>query len=293
MRNRGISFVLGMSGRASKGASRGESERHARRRGRRFSLDPRGQGLVEFAITFPVVMLMVLFGVDFGRVFLGWVTLTNAVREAANFAAINPTAWGATGSAAAQAEYERLIRAEAAAINCTLPATLPDPTFPNGTAIGSPAVVAITCDFGLITPLIGNIVGNPLDVSASASFPIRSGAIAGTPVGQGLPTGTPGSGGGGPTVDPGSVPPGPSTSPIPTPSPVITPVPTCLVPDLTTGTLRTNQATQPWTQAGFTANNLLFNPLVPKHYDIEDQSLAPNTSVPCTTSMTVYSTVQP
>ena len=225
MRNRGISFVLGMSERAPKGAARGEPGRQAGRRGRRFSLDPRGQGLVEFAITFPVVMLMVLFGVDFGRVFLGWVTLTNAVREAANFAAINPTAWGATGSATAQAEYERLIRAEAAAINCTLPATLPDPTFPNGTAIGSPAVVAITCDFGLITPLIGNIVGNPLDVSASASFPIRSGAIAGTPVGQSLPTGTPGSGGGGPTVDPGTVPPGPSTSPVPTPSPVITPVP--------------------------------------------------------------------
>ena len=256
-------------------------------------VDPRGQSLVEFAISFPVLMVMILFGADFGRVFLGWVQLNGAVREAANFAAINPTAWGATGSGTAQAEYERLIRAEAASINCTLPATLPDPTFPNGTAIGSPAVVAITCDFGLITPLIGNIVGNPLDVSASASFPIRSGAIAGTPVGQSLPTGTPGSGGGGPTVDPGTVPPGPSTSPIPTPSPIITPVPNCLVPDLTTGNLRTNQATQAWTGAGFTANNLLFNPLVPKHYDIEDQSLDPNTSVPCTTSMTVYSTVQP
>ena len=151
--------------------------------GRRFSLDPRGQGLVEFSISFPVVMFMILFGVDFGRVFLGWVTLTNAVREAANFAAIQPDAWGTPGSPTGQAEFARLINAETAEINCTLPATLPDPVFPNGTDIGSPAVVSITCQFSLITPLIGNVVGNPVNVSASASFPIRGGSIEGTPVG--------------------------------------------------------------------------------------------------------------
>src|SRR3954454_11321063 len=82
------------------------------RAGRRFGLDPRGQSLVEFAISAPVVLLMVLFGIDFGRVFLGWVALTNAVREAANFAALNPTAWNSPGNPAAQAEYVRLITAE-------------------------------------------------------------------------------------------------------------------------------------------------------------------------------------
>src|SRR5213593_3724806 len=80
---------------------------------RRFTLDPRGQGLVEFAISFPVVMFMIAFGVDFGRVYLGWVTLNNAVREAVNFAAMNPDAWTATGSPSARAEFARLINAEA------------------------------------------------------------------------------------------------------------------------------------------------------------------------------------
>ena len=60
-----------------------------------------------------------------------------------------------------------------------------------------------------------------------------------------------------------------------------------------TGNLRTNQATSAWTAAGFVANNLLFNPLVPRHYDINDQSIDPTTPVPCTTAMTVYDTVQP
>ena len=256
---------------------------------RRFSLDPRGQGLVEFAISFPVVMFMILFGVDFGRVFLGWVTLTNAVREAANFAAMQPDSWNSPGSPTARAEYARLINAETDQINCTMPATLPNPGFPNGTDIGSPAVVAITCEFTLITPLIGGMLGNPLDVSASASFPIRGGSIEGTPVGAGLPTFVPAP----PTVAVTGTPPptgsqDPGATAIPTPSPVITPEPQCIVPNLTQGSLKTDGALIVWVAAGFNSGNLIFSPLVPPHYDIKDQSRSSGTSVPCTSAMTVY-----
>jgi Flp pilus assembly protein TadG len=261
---------------------------------RRFSLDPRGQGLVEFSISFPIVMFMILFGVDFGRVFLGWVTLTNAVREAANFAAIQPGTWGTPGSPSGQAEFARLINAETAEINCTLPATLPAPVFPNGTSIGSPAVVSITCQFSLITPLIGNVVGNPVNVSASASFPIRGGSIEGTPVGETLPTfqATPSA----PVVT--DTPPptgsgGPPPSPNPTPTPAITPVPNCVVPDLVQGSLKTDGAAAIWIAAGFSSQNLLFSPFVPPHFDIKDQSRAAGTFVPCTSGMTVYDRNQP
>jgi hypothetical protein len=211
---------------------------------------------------------MVLFGVDFGRVFLGWVTLTNTVREAANFAALNPNAWNVPGSPTARSEYERLITAEAAEINCALPATLPSPTFPSGNDLGSPAIVAITCQFSLITPLIGNLLGNPLDVSASASFPIRSGTIHGTPVSGTLPTA-------GPTASPG-----PSVT-VPTPTAPVN----CTVPDLKND--NSSVATAEWAAAGFAANNLAFNPLVPPHYRIRTQTLTKNASVPCTSSMTV------
>ena len=223
-----------------------------------------------------MVMLMILFGVDFGRVFLGWVTLTSAVREAANFAAINPNAWTGPGSPAAQTEYERLITAEANGINCALPATLPDPTFPNGNELGSPAVVAITCEFSLITPIIGNLLGNPLDVSVHASFPIRSGAIFGTPVSGTVPTGAPAPT---PTEAVETIP------PIPTASPAPTPLPTCHVPDLKNDD--SSVAVAEWTAAGFAANNLAFNPLVPPHYRIRTQTLTKNLTVPCTSSMTV------
>lgn len=238
-------------------------------------LDPRGQSLVEFAVTAPVILLMVLFGIDFGRVFLGWVTLTNAVREAANFAALNPTAWSAPGNPAAQAEYIRLITAETTGINCTMPATPPDPTFPTGIDIGSPAVSAITCQFTLITPLIGNIIGSPIDVSASASFPVRSGAIAGVSAGGVLPTA-------GPTVLPTATIAATPSAIAPTP----TPEPMCTVPNLKNKDSSVAVGTY-WVPAGFSAGNLIFSPLVPPHYKIRTQTISFNSSVPCSSTMKV------
>src|SRR5689334_24334674 len=107
----------------------------------------RGQSLAEFSLTVPMVLLMVLFGLDFGRVFLGWVALNSAAREAANYAAMNPTAWTVPYNTAVQTEYARLVTTEASNINCTLVSPLTDPSFPDGTGIGAPAKVSLTCRF--------------------------------------------------------------------------------------------------------------------------------------------------
>ena len=265
------------SGRGSRGVLFGVRLRPRRRF--RLTLDPRGQSLVEFAISAPVVLLMILFGVDFGRVFLGWVTLSNAARAAANFAALNPTAWGGLPNLAAQAEFSRLINAESTGINCTMPSPLPTPTFPNGNTIGSPAVVAITCRFSLITPIVANVLGNSIPVSVEASFPIRSGVIAGVPTSSNgtlpsLPPTTAPT----PSVDP-------TATPFPTPSTAPTATPTCTVPDYLN--TNTSQATRTWTDAGFLANNLTFNPLVPPNYKIKHQSITAGTPVACTITMAV------
>jgi hypothetical protein len=245
---------------------------------------PRGQSLVEFAISFPVLMLMILFGVDFGRVFLGWVQLNGAVREAANFAAINPAAWTSPYNYPAQTEYERLITAESDQINCELPETLPAPTFPTGTDVGSPTIVAVTCRFSLITPLIGNILGDAINVSASASFPIRSGLMGGTSLDPGLPSFSAGPSTA-PTAAPTSAPTTPPTTMAPTTAPTATPVPQCFVPDFIN--TQTTQATRTWTTAGFSANNLTFNPLVPPNYKIKKQSISAGTKVSCSSTIIV------
>jgi hypothetical protein len=267
--------------RTPRKVARPASER-AGRAGRRFGLDPRGQSLVEFALSAPVVLLMVLFGVDFGRVFLGWVSLTNAARAAANFAAINPTAWGSIPNPAAQAEFVNRVNAETQGINCTLPAEVPDPSFPSGSALGSPAVVSLTCRFSLITPIIGNIIGSSIPISVTASFPIRSGMIAGVPTT---------SGGGLPTIVATATPimppptPSPTATPFATATAAPTPVPNCFVPNFYL--TQSNKATATWVAAGFKANNLTFNPLVPPTYKIKKQTIGAGLSRPCTSTMTV------
>ena len=43
--------------------------------------------MVEFALVFPVILVLLMVAIDFGRVYLGWVNLQNMTRIAANFAA--------------------------------------------------------------------------------------------------------------------------------------------------------------------------------------------------------------
>lgn len=269
---------------APRGAPRRAPKGDDKRKGRL------GQSLAEFALTLPLALLMILFGLDFGRVFLGWVSLNQAAREAANYAAMNPTAWTLPYNLAVQAEYARLVTTEASNINCTLVAPVPDPSFPDGTAIGAPAVVELDCGFGLITPMIGMITGNPIPVSASSAFPIRSGNIEGVPAASTVPSATPA-----PTAAPTATPaptptPDPGATPTPTPAPPTpTPAPTpqmCTVISLLD--VQSNKAQGDWRDAGF-SGTVIFVPLVPPNYRVQWQSLTVGTSELCTSGITVRS----
>jgi len=79
----------------------------------------RGQGLVEFALVLPVLLLLLLVSIDFGRVYLGWVNLQNMTRIAANFAANNATDF-ATANPATLTQYQNQILNDAQKNNCQL-----------------------------------------------------------------------------------------------------------------------------------------------------------------------------
>jgi PKD repeat protein len=145
---------------------------------------PTGQSLVEFTLILPVLLLLLMGGIDFGRVFLGWVSLNNTARIAANYAAANALSVSA-GNATALATYNRLVQDDAKATNCTPDDPIVPPTYDPDTAIGSYAVVSIDCRFDLITPILSGIFGGHVDVSAQSTFPIRSGIIANTTGGGG------------------------------------------------------------------------------------------------------------
>lgn len=185
MASRGALIQARVSARpreAARAESVGFPVRTLRRISRRRS---RGQSLVEFALVAPVMLFLTLTALDFGRIYLGWINLQTAARAASNFAANNATAWLTPQDTATITEYRNQVINDTKNTNCVLtPAVPADPTFSDGngdgttTSIGDRVTVAFTCNFGVITPVISNILGNTVKVSSSAMFPIKTGQFA-------------------------------------------------------------------------------------------------------------------
>jgi PKD repeat protein len=197
------------------------------RRWRRIS---RGQAMVEFALILPILVLLMVMSLDFGRVFFGWVGLQNVARVAADFAAAHPDAFdpNVPNSVIKQQlvnQYAAVVAREAAGLNCSplpvatpTPSNIPQPSLDdaNGNTrydLGEKVTVKLSCSFGLITPLAESILGGDVDVVADAVFAVRGGTIAGTVVSSTAPTPSP------------SASPSATASPTPTSSSSSTPTP--------------------------------------------------------------------
>jgi len=228
----------------------------------------------------PVLALLMVMSIDFGRVFFGWVGLQNAARIAANEAGFSPGAWTGAGDAGEQARYRQTVLNDMQAINCAPPgggtwdvSDIPDPTWADagGTAatneIGDYAVVDLSCTFTFLTPLVESLLGSDISIGAHAEFPIRGGLIEDTPVATAAPT--------------------------PTPVPTATPEPTlplpsieldCTAPELIGKTVSTGQLL--WNTAGFTGSYSIVQPPY-NNYTVGAQSLVGGQDYPCTSSITV------
>lgn len=156
--------------------------------------DHRGQGLVEFALILPLIALLLVMAIDFGRVFFGWIALQNATRIAADVASQRADAWPSADGAEEEGwrmDYETLITEDLQAANCSYPTPHPDPVFTN-VNVGAPtdtgdhdfgdlATVTLTCEFGLITPLAEGLLGGAINLSATATFAINGLVVVGVP----------------------------------------------------------------------------------------------------------------
>ncbi|HEX5039096.1 MAG TPA: TadE/TadG family type IV pilus assembly protein [Candidatus Limnocylindria bacterium] len=157
--------------------------------------------MIEFALVLPILALLLVMALDFGRVFFGWIAVQNAARIAADFAAGNSSTWDTDDSQL----YQRLVIDDMEGINCAPPppdadgqwdiADIPDPAFidtnGNGDTMddGDHVQVTLDCEFDVITPLAGAIVGSPVDLSATATFAINQILVPAIPTPEPTPPG--------------------------------------------------------------------------------------------------------
>ncbi len=149
------------------------------------SRSSRGQALVEFALILPVLLLILLLTVDFGRLFFSYVAVNNAAREATNYAAMHAgdpdydaAAFDAAVGQVAAAEANVQAQGGENEISITGPVCFAPGTevamdcnsaaqYAGG--IGNHVRVTASQPFDFMTPIIGDVVGSQLVLSASAT----------------------------------------------------------------------------------------------------------------------------
>ena len=150
--------------------------------------------MVEFAIILPLLALLLVMAVDFGRVFFGWIALQNATRIAADTASQRANAWpSADGNLEIEwrDDYETFITQDLQAANCSFPTPHPDPVFTNANAgdpddtgdhdFGDLVTVRLACTFSLITPFANNFFGGPIQLASESTFAINGLVVVGVP----------------------------------------------------------------------------------------------------------------
>ena len=134
----------------------------------------RGQALVEFALVFPIIVLLLLAMFDFGRAIFLYNGLTNAAREGVRLAVVNQ-------------DKDKIIE-RVQAMTFAGPVSNPDVDSlvefyhqesdgelgdPCATiTVGCIAVVTPMSDWSLITPVLSSIIG-PITFEARSELPIE------------------------------------------------------------------------------------------------------------------------
>jgi Flp pilus assembly protein TadG len=137
-----------------------------RRSSRRRRGGDRGAAAVEFAIVFPVLMLIVFGIIDFGRALNDQITLTQAAREGARLEALGESNVAQSTQSAAGG---------LSPVTVTITSTCPAGAGPTANA-----VVNVSYSFSFVTPLsaiaglFGGGLSGPLTLSAQGVMPCET-----------------------------------------------------------------------------------------------------------------------
>jgi Flp pilus assembly protein TadG len=128
----------------------------------------RGQSIIELAFVLPVFLVIIMATVDFGLALKSWITITNAAREGARYAAVT--------CVAAADDSEVITETEDAAADLADDVTVTVVNCPGDTA--DSVVVTVDYTYTLITPLGGMLSflggdGLPSGIDLSSSSDMR------------------------------------------------------------------------------------------------------------------------
>lgn len=196
----------------------------------------RGQGLVEFALLLPVLLLILLGTIEFGRIFFIYVNIANAAREGARYGMVNPRDQG--GITNSVVERLQLVPSGSTSMNIDYDSGPGTPVI-SVDEIGTSGRIIVTLQYDIrpLTPIMDPFMPDGLHLSTESKRTIQSvrpqsedtsTAAAPAPPPRASNTFTPTPGGPEPTYTftprPTETLPATST-PTPTPSPSLTPTP--------------------------------------------------------------------
>jgi len=114
----------------------------------------RGQSLVEFALVIPILLILVFGIIDFGMGLRSYISLTNATREGARFAAVGNPAGAYPGDCNGSTSTSVIGRVCVAIEGLDLAdLNTVSVAYPSGQSPGNSVVVAADYTYNFITPL--------------------------------------------------------------------------------------------------------------------------------------------
>lgn len=134
-----------------------------------------GQSLVEIAISFPIILLLMSGLFDLGRVYFTWVALEDAAAEGALYLALHPNWPTATECGDPRNAVYRVENASqgslsgAFEVDWTRPGTNITYQTPASPVVGETVWIEIEYPFQLITPVISQLTGGNLTLRVRAS----------------------------------------------------------------------------------------------------------------------------
>jgi len=134
----------------------------------------RGQALVEFAIVLPLLAVLLVMAIDFGRVFFTYIALENAAREAAAYGAVQPDQTSdIQDRAAAEANVQGQGGEGAMSVSTvcrdSAGTVIACAAAPGGAGAGNTLTVSVERPFGFVTPLVDQFFGNAFTLRTDAT----------------------------------------------------------------------------------------------------------------------------